>query len=225
MENQEKMFQPLPATLVNNVTTYEAREQYILKFLNDTLPASDIKRIPDEMKKTFLFGKHRSKQLKKKQKKGSYSGIRKKVLLNINKGASKELSFKDLLPLNKIWLDYMRNLLGIENFSEIPNNPLESNWESVNQKIMKADYHGAKIAVIRSKCPSLVGVNGIILQDTKNTFRLIGKDDIIRTVPKETSKFEIILDKARLEVLGKELCIRPAERSVKKFKNTQIPDL
>lgn len=45
------MFQPLPATLVNNVTTYEAREQYILKFLNDTLPASDIKRIPDEMKK------------------------------------------------------------------------------------------------------------------------------------------------------------------------------
>lgn len=130
---------------------------------------------------TFLFGKHRSKQLKKKQKKGSYSGIRKKVLLNINKGASKELSFKDLLPLNKIWLDYMRNLLGIENFSEIPNNPLESNWESVNQKIMKADYHGAKIAVIRSKCPSLVGVNGIILQDTKNTFRLIGKDDIIRS--------------------------------------------
>ena len=33
------------------------------------------------------------------------------------------------------------------------------------------------------------------------------------------------LEDIKLEVLGKELCIRPAERSVKKFKNVQIPDL
>lgn len=108
--------------------------------------------------------------------------MRKKILLNLNKGKHKELLFTDLIPLNTIWLDYMRNLLGVKSFNKIPNNPLESNWETVNQKIMKADYHGAKIFVIRSKCPSLIGVNGIILQDTKNTFRLIGEDDVIRSM-------------------------------------------
>lgn len=108
--------------------------------------------------------------------------MRKKILLNLNKGIHKELHFTDLLPLNAIWVDYMRNLLGVESFSKLPNSPLESNWEVVSQKIMKADYHGAKISVIRSKCPSLVGVSGIILQDTKNTFRLIGEDDVIRSM-------------------------------------------
>ena len=91
------------------------------------------------------------------------------------------MRFTELLPLYTIWLDYMRNVLGVKNFIKLPTSPIESAWENVNQKIMKADYHGAKISVIRSKCPSLVGIQGIILQDTRNTFRVIGEDDIIRS--------------------------------------------
>ena len=101
--------------------------------------------------------------------------------MNLNKKKEKALRFTDILPLNAMWLDYMRNLLGVENFSELPTNPLDNKWEIVNQKIMKADYHGAKISVIRSKCPSLVGIHGIVLQDTRNTFRIIGEDDQIRS--------------------------------------------
>ncbi|XP_033219837.1 ribonuclease P protein subunit p29 [Belonocnema kinseyi] len=225
MDKPVDIFRPLPTTVTNQVTTYDSREQFVLKFLQETLPPSDTKKIPDEMRKTFLFSKHRSKNSQRKQKKGSFSGIKKRILLNLNKKKEKELRYNDILPLYTMWLDYMKNLLGVENFSKLPTNPFENNWESVNQKIMKADYHGAKISVIRSKCPSLVGIHGIILQDTRNTFRVIGEDDRIRTIPKETTKFEMHLGDMTLEVFGKELCIRPAERSVRKFKNAQIPDL
>lgn len=48
-------------------------------------------------------------------------------------------------------------------------------------QIHKADFHGAKVKVVRSKCPSLVGIKGIVILDTKNTFKVIGKDDILRS--------------------------------------------
>lgn len=70
-------------------------------------------------------------------------------------------------------------MLGVESFVDISENP--RNWENVNLQLMKADFHGAKISIDRSKCPSLVGVTGIVIQDTKNTFRVCGMDNIIRS--------------------------------------------
>jgi len=75
----------------------------------------------------------------------------------------------------------MREVLGVESFASIPQNPSSSNWENVNLQLMKADFHGAKISIDKSRCPSLVGVTGIVIQDTKNTFRVCGMDNIIRS--------------------------------------------
>lgn len=47
--------------------------------------------------------------------------------------------------------------------------------------LQKADFHGAAIKVVRSKCSSLVGVKGIILMDTKGTFQIICKDDTVKS--------------------------------------------
>ena len=35
--------------------------------------------------------------------------------------------------------------------------------------------------VVRSKCSSLVGQSGIVIFDTRNTFKIISKDDIVRS--------------------------------------------
>ena len=70
-------------------------------------------------------------------------------------------------------------MLCVESFADISENP--RNWENVNLQLIKADFHGAKISIDRSKCPSLVGVTGIVIQDTKNTFRICGMDNIIRS--------------------------------------------
>ncbi len=55
------------------------------------------------------------------------------------------------------------------------------NLSQLNQKVMKADYHGSLLSVVRSKCPSYIGVKGILLQETQNTLRLIDTDNKIRS--------------------------------------------
>ncbi|KAG7203835.1 hypothetical protein KM043_013846 [Ampulex compressa] len=95
----------------------------------------------------------------------------------------------------------------------------------MNQQLMKADFHGAKILVVKSKCPSLVGLGGIVIQDTKNAFRICCTDNIIRTIPKDVVLLDIILGEVKLQVFAKELSTRPAERIVKKYKNTRMFEL
>lgn len=60
-------------------------------------------------------------------------------------------------------------------------NSSDKQWAQVTLALYRADYHGAKLEVIRSKCASLCGIKGIILMDTKNTFKLIGQDNVIRS--------------------------------------------
>lgn len=55
------------------------------------------------------------------------------------------------------------------------------NLQQLNLKVMKADYHGSILRVWRSKCPSYVGIEGILLQETQNTLQLIPKDNRIRS--------------------------------------------
>ena len=53
--------------------------------------------------------------------------------------------------------------------------------QQLSQKVTKADYHGSILRVCRSKCPCYVGIEGILLQETQNTLRIIGMDDKIRS--------------------------------------------
>ncbi|XP_001606462.2 ribonuclease P protein subunit p29 isoform X2 [Nasonia vitripennis] len=217
---------PLPVTVTSRITTYEQREQYLLNFLKNVLPSCDIKGIDDELKKSFTFNKHKNKVAKKKPQKSPFLTIRKSILLGLNKFGKKSLRYADMLPLNSLWLEYMHHMLGIEDFTSLPTNSTNPHWENISQRLMKADYHGAKVTITRSKCPSTVGIKGLIIQDTKNTFRLLSEDDVIRTIPKVSCVFHVHLDEnVHIEVFGKELCVRPAERSVKKFKNLHIPEL
>ncbi|XP_061132080.1 ribonuclease P protein subunit p29 isoform X4 [Syngnathus typhle] len=52
-----------------------------------------------------------------------------------------------------------------------------SSPHSVQQKLLKADFHGAIITVVRSKCPSYVGTTGILIQEFKHVFKMITKQD------------------------------------------------
>lgn len=45
--------------------------------------------------------------------------------------------------------------------------------QAAGSKIASADFHGAKLCVVRSKCVSLVGLKGIVVRDTKFTFQII----------------------------------------------------
>lgn len=107
--------------------------------------------------------------------------MRKMILLGLNKLEKNRGVYSYCLEINSYWLEYMHNKFGMVDFKNLPKDSTDSQWEIVSQKLMKLDYHGARITVIKSKCPSVVGLEGIIMQDTKNTFRLVSKGDIIRS--------------------------------------------
>lgn len=223
MSNYPKLCLPLPKSQTSHIKICENTQQYIIDFLQNLLPSSDHKSIPDELRKTFILNKIKPK-CKQKVKKGKFFSVRKRLRLGLGRvGNRNQIKYSDLLPLNQLWLQYMREMLSVESFASIPENPSSPNWENVNLQLMKADFHGAKISIDRSKCPSLVGVAGIVIQDTKNTFRVCGTDNVIRTIPKDAVKINIYLDDGvTLKAFGRELSLRPAERAVKKFKNSSI---
>lgn len=44
-------------------------------------------------------------------------------------------------------------------------------------RLASADFHGAMMEVVRSRCVSRVGLRGIVVRDTKFTFVLVTKND------------------------------------------------
>ncbi|XP_011497538.1 PREDICTED: ribonuclease P protein subunit p29 [Ceratosolen solmsi marchali] len=225
MENSnDNICLPLPVTISNWFTTYKQREDYLVNFLKNILPSSDVKDIDEELRKLFPLTKRKGKVTNKPEK-SSLMAMRKCIRLYLNQTKT-YIQYKQMVPLNSLWLGYMHHMLGIKNFTSLPMNFTHSHWESINHRLIKADFHGAIITIVKSKCPSTIGIEGIIIQDTKNTFKVLGKDNVIRVIPKASCIFRIHLEhNVYFDVFGKELCIRPTERSVKKFKNFQIPDL
>lgn len=217
---------PLHTTITNRISTCKNSEQYITNFLQNLLPSSDTKDIVDELRKDFIFSKQRLREKRKTRHRGKLLTNKKRAELGLRKVDYRlGLKYEDLLPLNELWLKYMKQMLGEKFFANVPLNPLDPTWESVNQQLIKADFHGAEILVLKSKCPSLVGQGGIVIQDTKNVFRVCSKDNITRTIPKDVVFLNINLGKMKLQLFGKELSVKPAERTVKKLKAVRAYEL
>ncbi|KAK1330607.1 hypothetical protein QTO34_010803 [Cnephaeus nilssonii] len=76
------------------------------------------------------------------------------------------------LPLHELWKQYIRDLCNGLRPDTQP--------QAIQAKLLKADLHGAIVSVTKSKCPSYVGVTGILLQETKHVFKIITKGDHLK---------------------------------------------
>ncbi|KAJ6635242.1 Ribonuclease P protein subunit p29 [Pseudolycoriella hygida] len=187
---------------------------------------------PNQRSKLEINLHHRTQLLNTKAKKLKKKKVSKKKTLTRKEKAdmglfhlpTKSLKYVDMLPLHELWKGYMSNHLSLTNES-IPPTVGDPSYDSFSKILVKSDFHGAIVTVTRSRCPSLVGVSGIVAMDTKNTFKVLGKDNKLRTIPKMDSVFKILLKNLEFTIFGKHLTIRPAERSVKKIKNFMEPDL
>ncbi|KAL4732405.1 hypothetical protein ACLX1H_001421 [Fusarium chlamydosporum] len=126
-------------------------------------------------------------------------------------------------PLSQLWLGYIRELLGNDIFAGGP---------SAAVKLTSAEFHGAPIQVVRSHCPSRVGIEGIVVRDRKFVFEIVTKKRGVKVVPKEGTIFrvEVPVDgaatngeqgsckKFACEVLGDQMMLRAPDRANKKFK-------
>ncbi|XP_025023399.1 ribonuclease P protein subunit p29 isoform X3 [Python bivittatus] len=97
--------------------------------------------------------------------------------------------------------------------------------QMIQTKLLKADFHGALVTVTKSKCPSYVGITGIILQEMKHVFKIITKEDKLKVIPKRNSIFSIEIDGFVSYIYGSRIQFRASERSAKKFKGQGTMDL
>lgn len=52
---------------------------------------------------------------------------------------------------------------------------------SHGSKLASADFHGAEIEVVRSRCAGRVGAKGIVVRDTKFTFVIVTERDEMKS--------------------------------------------
>lgn len=103
--------------------------------------------------------------------------------------------------------------------------------------LVSADYHGALLEVVRSRCGSRVGVTGIVVKDTKFTFEMVTAKDELKIMPKEHTVFSFevpfepkedgtqALKPLVFEIHGGQFESRAPDRANKKFRPHFDPDL
>jgi ribonuclease P protein subunit POP4 len=79
-------------------------------------------------------------------------------------------------PLHNLWLGYMREILNVHDTSR----PVYLTPGSSGQMLASADMHGALLSVDRSRCVSRVGLEGIVVRDTRFTFEFITKHNVVK---------------------------------------------
>jgi ribonuclease P protein subunit POP4 len=81
------------------------------------------------------------------------------------------------------------------------------------RNVARHELVGLRARVVESSDPSLVGIEGRIVEETARTFVVLtDEDDGEKTVPKGYTNFEFELPDATVRVEGEAVRARPAER-------------
>ncbi|MBN3311065.1 RPP29 protein, partial [Amia calva] len=157
------------------------------------------------------------KTQKKKMKKAKGLNAKQRRQMKIFDLRPEQQKYELFLPLHELWKQYIRDLCnGLRP---------ESNPQMIQNKLLKADFHGAIITVVKSKCPSYVGTTGILLQELKHVFKIITQEDKVKVIPKRNSVFSVEIDGFVSHIYGSKFQLRSSERSAKKFKVKGTIDL
>lgn len=187
---------------------------YVASFLQRHLPEDRLTKGEDkDLKFKFQslekWKKKKQKNVVKKRRNGLSSKDRKRLkLFDIKK---EHQTYAKYLPMHRLWKQYIADVLDV-------NKMTDSNIPAVQEKLLKADFHGSCLTVQRSKCPSYVGVSGIVLQETRNMFKVITKDDQVKCIPKMNSVFALEIGSYMFSIHGNQFRVRSAERCTRKFK-------
>lgn len=122
--------------------------------------------------------KGEQKRLKRKPKPLSAKEKRISGIYDIPKEQQKYAIY---VPLHRMWVGYMWEVLGIEEGKRA-----YITAQGAGSKLASADYHGAELKVVRSRCVGMVGLKGIVVKDTKYTFQIITEKSELRSTGSKT---------------------------------------
>ena len=118
-----------------------------------------------------------------------------------------EQNYEDYLPLHELWKEYIFDLLG-NNFSD----------KNICNKIIKADMHGALLSVWKASNKTYEGQKGIVLQETLKTFRVINKENKVKSKGylvflKQDAIFLLEIQHKVVKIFGENFVYRPSDRA------------
>lgn len=118
-------------------------------------------------------------------------------------------------PLHALWAQYMAEVLEPE---------LRANRD-IAAKVLTADLHGAILCVTRAKNPSLVGVEGILVQETRNMFKLVTRANKFKSVAKQGCVCTFRLLGHVITIYGSHMRVPGPHRVAKKYKSRATLEL
>ncbi|XP_074515429.1 ribonuclease P protein subunit p29 [Sebastes fasciatus] len=226
MDAEALLRAPIPPDLVKLLgvksQTQRKAEAFTQAFLKNSIQqqARDEEGLKNILSyKALILGYARPKKDKSKRtsKKAKGLNARQKRAMKVFQIKPEHQRYELFLPLHELWRQYVIDLCG--------GLKPTSNPQFVQQKLLKADFHGAIISVVRSKCPSYVGTTGILVQEFKHVFKIITKEDKLKVIPKRNSVFAVEINGFVSHIYGSKFEQRASERSAKKFKVKGTIDL
>lgn len=151
-------------------------------------PSEPTSTTPSARQQRHLNRVHKLAQRKRNLKPRPLSAKEKRAsqIYTIPKSGQKYEIFE---ALHGMWEAYIREVL-FDSPEGWASGPLMA---GTVPKLVSADYHGAELEVVRSRCVSRVGVKGVVIKETKFTFELITKDNTVKSIPKEGTVFRFKL--------------------------------
>ncbi|XP_053126446.1 ribonuclease P protein subunit p29 [Hemicordylus capensis] len=193
-------------------------EGFVKAFLKRSMPRKSDEAIQDQLTRKAVVLEHvhrRRRRPKKKRAKGFSAKQRREMRLFEIKPEHQR--YEIFLPLHELWKQYIRDLCnGLKP---------DAQPQMIQTKLLKADLHGALVTVMKSKCPSYVGITGIILQEMKHVFKIITKENKLKVIPKFNNVFSLEIDGFISYIYGSKIQFKASERSAKKFKGRGTLDL
>lgn len=90
--------------------------------------------------------------------------------------------------------------------------------EITPKNLIRHELIGLRAKVVESSNPSLLGIEGVIVDETKNMIVIdTGTKEV--KIPKLNAKFHFFLPKVKVEVSGRLLVGRPEDRIKKTFRD------
>ncbi|KAF9590022.1 hypothetical protein IFM89_030172 [Coptis chinensis] len=109
--------------------------------------------------------------------------------------------FEIFEPMHEMWKEYVLKL--IKNLG---------NTQNIARCLLHADLHGAIFRVAECKVTSYLGVSGIMVRETAETFGIITCDNKFQVVPKRGSVFLFQADCWKITLHGDELVSRKYDK-------------
>lgn len=133
--------------------------------------------------------------LRRKSRKPKPLTAREKRALRIYEIPAECRKYEIYEPLHRLWVGYVQEVMfgdagmlprGVGGGSGSGSGHVEKGkalvqGQELAAKLLAADLHGAVMKVVRSRCPSRVGIKGIMVKETKMTFEIVTRENVIKS--------------------------------------------